>query len=182
MTTGEGGMVCTNSLRLAERVRLLKNQGQSPTRRYYHPVLGYNYRMTNITAAIGLAQVESIGKFIAKKRALRAWYEEDLEDLQRHGLIRFQKDTALSRPSYWMIALTLASAKPKDVARRLEKHGIETRPFFVPMHRLPYINDRGSYSRAEKLSKTGIILPSALTLTRKDVTLACTQLRRALKK
>ncbi len=182
MTTGEGGMVCTNSTRIAAQARILKNQGQSPTRRYYHPVLGYNYRMTNIEAAIGLAQLESIDKFIAKKRALRSWYEEELGDLHDAGRIRFQEDTPGSRPSYWMIALTLHSARPKDVAHALETRRIETRPFFVPMHRLPYLNVRGSFPRAEKLSRTGIILPGALTLTRKNVELVCDQFRRALKK
>lgn len=179
MTTGEGGMVCTRSTKLAARIRLLKNQGQSPTRRYYHPELGYNYRMTNIEAAIGLAQLESLDRFVATKRKIRTWYGEELDSVDG---IKFQIDTPSSRSSYWMTALTLRRARPSDVAHDLEKQGIETRPFFVPMHRAPYVVKRGVFPHADRLSRTGIVLPTALTLTRKDVQLVGAALRDSLKR
>lgn len=169
MTTGEGGMVTTDSVRLHRLIGQLKNQGQSPTRHYHHPMLGYNYRMTNIEAAIGLAQLEKIHTFVEKKRQIRRWYAEALADAVSKDRLQFQQPLVGSRPSYWMTAVTLEGVRPRDVTLFLEKKGIETRPFFPPVHAFPYLRVRQSYPIAASLCRRGLILPSALTITRADV-------------
>src|SRR3990172_3188852 len=104
ITTGEGGMVVTNDGGLAKKVRILKGQGMDPKRRYWFPVLGYNYRMTNIQAAIGLAQIENVGKFVEKRRKIAWWYNENLKGISSITLPS-EKDYAFH--SYWMYSILI---------------------------------------------------------------------------
>ncbi len=169
ITTGEGGMVTTDSARLHRLIGQLKNQGQSSTRRYFHPMLGYNYRMTNIEAAIGLAQLERLRVFVEKKRQIRGWYEEALVEDVARGRCCLQQSYEGDRPSCWMTALTVEGVRPAAVAHVFERDGIDTRPFFAPVHAFPYLRDPHRFPVAASLHRRGIILPSALTLTRADV-------------
>ncbi|MEE8575401.1 MAG: DegT/DnrJ/EryC1/StrS family aminotransferase, partial [Thermodesulfobacteriota bacterium] len=137
ITTGEGGMVVTDSDELAEKVRLLKGQGMDPLRRYWFPVVGYNYRMTNVAAAIGLAQLESIDKFLAKRREIAAWYGEHLKGIPGITL-PIEKDYA--RHSYWIYSILIErdyGTGRDEVMETLLKEGVDTRPFFYPMHVMP---------------------------------------------
>lgn len=157
ITTGEGGMVVSRDEPLHRRCHHLKTQGVSATREYWHDELAYNYRMTNICAAIGLAQMEQIDEILARKRAIAASYAAGLKDLP----LSVHHETAGTRHSYWMCSVLLDDASLRDGLRRhLAERGIETRPFFYPAHAMPVYRQETSYPVAESLSARGINLPS----------------------
>ncbi|KKR80710.1 MAG: hypothetical protein UU26_C0011G0001, partial [Candidatus Daviesbacteria bacterium GW2011_GWC1_40_9] len=134
ITSGEGGMVVTNNDELAKKVALLKNQGMDTNKRYWHPVLGYNYRLTNVQSAIGLAQLENIGKFILKRRRIAKMYSRYLKNIEGITL-SLEKDYTFH--SYWMYCILIEKEYGVDRDRLmslLEKQGIQTRPFFYPIH------------------------------------------------
>jgi perosamine synthetase len=170
ITTGEGGMVVTNEDNLAAKARLLKGQGMDPNRRYWFPVVGYNYRMTNIEAAIGLAQMENIDKFLDKRRLIAEWYNDNLKDIP--GIIMpIEKEYA--HHSYWMYTILIEDGfgKSRDkVIEMLQKNGVETRPVFYPMHIMPvYKDDSGRLKYAEEVASKGINLPTFYELEEDDV-------------
>ncbi len=158
ITTGEGGMVMTDDKTLFERARHFKGQGLAAHREYWHDVIGYNYRMTNICAAIGLAQLERAEEFIAKKRQLAQRYREALAGVP----VTLHGESGDVTHSHWMISLLVESAADRDPLReRLRAAGIETRPLFYPAHTMPMYAAR--YQRhpvAENLAWRGINLPS----------------------
>jgi perosamine synthetase len=158
ITTGEGGMVVTNDKTLAERSRHFKGQGLAAHREYWHDVIGYNYRMTNIAAAIGLAQLERADEFIAKKRALAGRYTQGLKGLP----VTLHQEAPDTVHSYWMVTLLVSGPDHRDRLRaHLAQAGIETRPIFYPVHTMPMYADK--YQRhpvAEDIGWRGINLPS----------------------
>lgn len=166
ITTGEGGMVVTRDAKLADKIRLLKGQGVSPTRQYYFEVVGYNYRMTNIEAAIGLAQLENATAFIERKREIARCYERLLRGTQ--GLrLPVEKHYALN--SYWMYSIVVDDSFGTDrnsLMAHLRACSVETRPFFYPCHLLPpYRTGSLQCPVAEDLGNRGINLPSSAKLT-----------------
>ena len=158
ITTGEGGMVVSNDKTLIERARHIKGQGLAAHREYWHDVIGYNYRMTNIEAAIGLAQLERADLFIARKRQLASLYAAGLKDLP----IELHAEAQGTKHTYWMISLLVENAELREPLRdHLAKDGIETRPLFYPVHTMPmYSKGYRKHSVAEDLSWRGINLPS----------------------
>ena len=176
VTTGEGGMVVTGDDRLAAHVRQLKGQGQDPDRRYWFPMLGYNYRMTNIEAAIGLAQMERIEWHTARRREVAALYRKHLGDFPQ---FRLSPEAPWARNAYWINCVVLAEDFPvprDEVMRRLAERGVETRPFFYPMHTLPMYRERAagrSFPVADRLAARGFNVPSSATLTEEDVSYVC---------
>lgn len=180
VTTGEGGAVVTDDDELASRLRLLRGQGMDPERRYWFPVIGYNYRMTNIAAAIGLAQLERVDRALAFRRRLSAWYDEALADVD---VIRPYVEP-WAEHSFWMYTIKMApdAALSRDqVLASLDAHGIETRPVFYPMHVLPPYRQAGHDLRnAIDCAETGLSLPTHERLTRADVARICDVLCRAL--
>lgn len=179
ITTGEGGMVVTNNDQLAARMRQLKGQGMDPQRRYWFPIIGYNYRMTNIAAAIGLAQLEMVEWHIDRRRSIAAHYARRLGNI---SAISLQPEKSWARNVYWMTSVVLVERHPMSrdhVMARLEEYGIETRPFFYPMHVLPMYQcspQRPLLLVAERLAAQGFNLPSSATLTEVDVDFVCDQL------
>jgi perosamine synthetase len=172
ITTGEGGMCVTNDEQLADAMRRLRDHGMDPTKKYWHDRLGFNYRMTNLQAAIGVAQVKKLTGLIAKKRQIAAWYGQALDGLARHGLITRHPETPWAKNVYWMYSILLTPRFPlarDDVITRLAGDGIETRPFFYPIHTLPWYHHGATFPVAEALSRTGINLPSSANLTERDV-------------
>jgi perosamine synthetase len=167
ITTGEGGMVVTNNETLAERLHHFKGQGLAKYREYWHDVIGYNYRMTNLSAAIGLAQLEQADGFLARKRQLAAWYREELADA---GVV-FHEPHGNVLHTHWMCSILVAKAADRDPLRaELAAAGIETRPLFHPVHTMPmYSECFRKYPVAETLSRRGINLPSYPELTRDEV-------------
>jgi perosamine synthetase len=171
VTTGEGGMVLTDDEHLAERCRSLRNLCFQPSRRFVHEELGWNYRMTSLQAAVGLAQIERLGEFVARKRRMGARYTERLADTP--GLQLPLPRTSYAENIYWVYGVVLEDAVPFDAEeamRRLGALGIGTRPFFWPMHEQPVFRKQGlfvgeSHPAAERLSRRGFYLPSGLALT-----------------
>lgn len=173
ITTGEGGMIVTNSRDVAERARLLRNQAfEEP--RFVHRFVGFNYRMTNLQAAIGLAQCEKMEEKVERKREIARLYTERL---------RGQPDLTLpdeapwARSVYWMYGVLLGDAFGRsrdEVMRVLKERGVETRAFFYPMHRQPaFLHTRdprvpdvsGTFPVSDDWSRRGLYLPSGLGLT-----------------
>lgn len=181
VTTGEGGMITTDDDELAARLRLYRGQGMDPKRRYWFPVVGYNYRMTNIQAALGLAQMETVDQALAERDRLACWYDEALTPLADQFVLPTCQPWA--KQVFWMytVFLRVGDEEQRDaVMRRLEADGIETRPVFYPMHILPPYAQQSSFPVADTWAQRGINLPTHLELTREDVQRIADSLRRAL--
>ena len=185
VTTGEGGMVVTSDTALAERVRSLRNLCFEESKRFQHSDLGHNFRLTNMQAAIGVAQVERIAENVARKRRLAALYAERLKALPGLQLPVEREGT---KNVYWMFALVLDDSVPLDAAalgQKLKAQGIETRPFFVGMHEQPAFRARGlfageRYPLTERISRRGLYLPSGLNLAEADIDRICAAVRTAV--
>lgn len=165
ITTGEGGMVLARDPAVMERCRRLKNQGVSPYHEYCHDLLAYNYRMTNIQAAIGLAQLEQAESILIAKRTLAERYERLLEGLP----LRVHRSIGDVVHSYWMCSIVLNDPTQRDgLRKRLSAVGIETRPFFPPAHRMPHCRSDDHLPIADELGAAGINLPSFPDLTEEE--------------
>jgi perosamine synthetase len=179
ISTGEGGMVTTNDDAMAKKMRLLKNHGMDNARRYWHPVVGYNYRMTNIQAAIGLAQVERVDWQLARRAEVVQWYREGLAGAPG---IEWQQERDWARHVWWMFTAVLGDefgADRDDVIEKLKLKGIETRRVVYPMHQLPpyeYAAKTGTFPVADRLSARGINLPTWAGINREDVEYICESL------
>ena len=172
ITTGEGGMVTTNDGELAARLRLFRGQGMDPQQRYWFPVIGYNYRMTNVAAAIGLAQLERVDFHLAKRKLIAEGYNRRL--IRYSDRILLPTTEAWADHAYWMYTIILRESLMIDrdhVMRDLDEAGIETRPVFWPMHVLPPYRDMAGepFPRAEFCSSRGISLPTHGQLTENDM-------------
>jgi perosamine synthetase len=180
ITCGEGGMVLTDRDDLAAKMSLLRGQGMDPKRRYWFPVIGYNYRMTNIAAAIGLGQLEKLDWHLERHRLVAEWYRQGLKNCAR---IAWQEEEPWAGHAYWMAVIYLrdADATERDrVMTRLNDLGVETRPVFYPLHTLPpYLEMHGGRKMpvCEKLGASGINLPTWSGLTEDDVAYVCRSVR-----
>lgn len=178
ITTGEGGMVVTNDAQLEKKMRILKGQGMDPERRYWHPVVGYNYRMTNIQAAIGLAQLEQVDTFLKYRRQLAAWYNEELATLKND--ITIPKEAAWAKHCYWMYSIMVNKndGKQRDsLMAFMATKGIETRPLFYPMHQMPPHKSNDPFPKADDIAARGINLPTHTGLKRDDVSYIANSLK-----
>ena len=172
ITTGEGGMVLTNDDALAERCRALRNLCFGRKQRFVHEELGWNYRMSNLQAAVGVAQMEVLDRTLEKKRLIGAWYNEFLEGVKEVELP--ESRTLYAENTYWVYGIVLKDEVPFDAEEamsRLASAGIGTRPFFWPMHEQPVLRKMGFFRDvtcpvAERLARRGFYLPSGVALTR----------------
>ena len=174
ITTGEGGMVVTQNEELDKKVRLLKGQGVDPQKRYWHLEVGYNYRMTNIEAAIGLGQLEKIEEHIANRIRIRAKYFELLKDYSEY--ITFQKTTENSTTINWMTSIIFTSNVALDrdtICQKLSDLGIETRPVFYLINDMPPYKDNEKFPIAEHIASRGINLPTHDLLSDEDIEYVC---------
>lgn len=170
INTGEGGMVLTSDDAMAERAASYRNLGFRAERRFYHTELGYNFRMTNLQAALGVAQLERIEEFVDKKRRIGRLYRERLAAIAG---IRGQVEKPWARCVYWMYCVEIDPTCGFDAAaamKGLATRGIGTRPFFLGLHEQPAAHDLGlfvgeSYPVSERIARQGFYLPSGLTLT-----------------
>jgi len=185
ITTGEGGIVVTNDDALAGRARQLKGYGMEPGRRYWYPIIGYNYRMTNLAAAIGLAQLEKVEWHLQRRREVASWYRERLRGTP--GL-SWQLTAELAKHVWWMFTIVMEDERrvdPAAVMAHLQEHGIETRPVGYPVHTLPPYHSPSQEDRfpiAERVARGGINLPTWAGLTREDVQYVCGNLLEYLTK
>ncbi len=179
ITTGEGGMVVTDDDELAAKMRLFKGQGMDPNRRYWFPVTGYNYRMTNIEAAIGLAQLENVEDHIAARQRVADWYCEFLADITDY--VTPQKQTSGAESVWWMYSVLLnrnSKISRDALMEALAADGIETRPLFYPMHIMPaFYDEQANCPVAEDIAARGVNLPTHALLTREDVAYICSRLK-----
>jgi perosamine synthetase len=183
VTTGEGGMVTTSDSALGERLRLLRGQGMDPARRYWFNEVGFNYRMTNVAAAIGLAQMEQLEGFLRRRVAIAAGYTQLLRPLD--GVMVLPCEQPWARHSHWSYAIVLRKSAGPDrdcLMKLLEADGIETRPVFYPMHQMPpYAEPEGRYPVADELSRRGICLPMHAALTDDDIEYIAASLKARLR-
>jgi len=186
VTTGEGGMVLSNDDALAERCRAFRNLCFGKTRRFVHEELGWNFRMSNLQAAVGVAQLERLPQTIEKKRRIGAWYDELLADVA--ALERLPARTAYAENVHWVYGVVLKDNVPFDAEeamRRLGARGIGTRPFFWPMHEQPVLRRMGLFDGvccpvAERIARRGFYVPSGVTLEREQAEAVAQELRRIL--
>lgn len=174
ITTGEGGMVVTNSKRIYQKAKLLKDSAHNPKKRFKHDLIGFNFRMTNLQAALGLAQLEEVEKYIAKKIWMAKEYEKNLKNV---SFLELPKQMPGSRSVYWMYAVKVKKGyrlKRDKLRKKLFENGIDTRDFFYPLHKQPVLNKLGllkgvSYPVSLDLSNRGFYLPSGLAITRAQI-------------
>lgn len=171
ITCGEGGMVLTNDPTLYDRAFRLRGQGLAKDREYWHDMVGYNYRMTNIQAAIGLAQFEQIQRFIDRKQEIAKYYQENLRGLP----ITLHKAVGDVLHTYWMSSIMVENASERDTIRDFMKdRGIETRPTFYPVHTMPMYSEKFQrHIVAENISLRGINLPSYPALREEQLKFVC---------
>jgi len=175
ITTGEGGMILTDDDDFAETCRSLRNLCFQPHKRFVHERLGWNLRMTNMQAALGLAQLEKLDYFVARKRKMGALYTSFLKEMS--GLQLPLTKTDYADNIYWVYGIVLDESTGLDshsVMNRLSSAGIETRPFFYPMHLQPVLKRMGffeeeSYPNSEKMYRQGFYLPSGLALDENQI-------------
>ena len=174
ITTGEGGMVVTNDQTIFDRVVHFKGQGLAKYREYWHDVIGYNYRMTNICAAIGLAQLEQVNTILKKKRQVADIYRNLLKDTD----FKVHSETGDVYHSYWMVSILVNQGDQRDSVRKhLSQAGIETRPVFYPVHTMPmYSQKYQRHKNAENIGWRGINLPSYPDLSEQQVDYVCSSL------
>jgi perosamine synthetase len=178
ITTGEGGMVLTSDPKYAEKARNLRNLCFHADRRFYHTELGYNYRLTNLQAALGLAQLERFEEIVAKKRWMGPAYTEHLKNIE---VLQLPVEEPWARQVYWMYGLVLDESTNMDAvefAKRLQALGVQTRPFFLGMHEQPVFLERGlfrgeHYPVAERMARQGLYLPTGLALTLEQLERVC---------
>jgi len=178
ITTGEGGMILTDDESLYEKCKRYRNLcfSSDPDKRFIHDEIGWNYRMTNLQAAIGIAQLERIQEHINKKVWIGKKYNELLADLQDICYLPISK-TDYAENIYWVYTIVLKDYYPKNakqVMQELTKKGVGTRPFFYPMHLQPAFKKMGlfkdeKYPNAEKLYQRGFYIPSGLALTEEQI-------------
>ena len=175
VTTGEGGMIFTDDYNLAIKCRELRNLCFKKEKRFFHEDLGWNYRMTNLQAAVGVAQLEQLEKFIKKKRHIGLLYSKLLSLLP--GVQLPLVSTIYAENIYWVYGLVLKDSIPfsaEEIINLLAKNNIGSRPFFFPLHQQPVLKKLGYFKKqnfpvAEKLSNRGFYLPSGLALTDQQI-------------
>jgi len=175
ITTGEGGMLVTDDDVIAEKCRSFRNLCFQPNKRFIHEELGWNFRMTNIQAAIGLAQCEQLGKFVIKKKLMGKKYTKLLGDLKNIQLPL--ERTNFADNIYWVFGLVLDDEFHDNAEKfmgKLRKFGIGTRPFFWPMHEQPFLKKYNigidkSFPVAERIARRGFYIPSGLALEDSEI-------------
>ena len=187
ITTGEGGMIVTDDEELAEKCRMYRNLCFQKDVRYVHNEIGDNYRFTNLQAAAGLAQLERLDEFVAKKREIGAYYTSHLRELE--GLILPVEETDSAKNIYWVYAIVLGEnikLSNREMTKRLGERGIGTRTFFWCMHEQPVYQKMGlfqgeHYKNAEYLARKGFYIPSGLALTREQMDVVVEELTAIVK-
>jgi perosamine synthetase len=179
VTTGEGGMLTLDDPELARRIRYLRDQATAADRHYWHTDIGFNYRMTNVQAALGVAQMERIAALLESRARIATWYDDDLADLGDY--LRRPTTRSGNGHVHWMYTITLrpsVASSRDEIVRRLAEEGIETRPAFPPVHQMrPYFDRGARFPVAERVSAASIALPTHSRLERKDIRRVTSRLR-----
>jgi perosamine synthetase len=185
VTTGEGGMVVTNDTALYTRAKLLKDLAHSPSRRFYHEEVGFNFRMTNMQAALGLAQLKHIDEYIGKKLHMEMLYRKQLRSVTSLSL---PSQSAGVKSVYWMYGVVLRKGSPvnrDELRKKLKENGIDSRDYFFPLHRQPifrkFANRRmRNFPVSDRMSNDGLYLPSGLAITDEQISAVCHVIKRLI--
>ena len=179
LTTGEGGMLVTSDERLFERMRYLGDHGRDPKEPTKNTAIGFKYKMSNLQAALGLAQLERLDELVERKRLIFRWYQERLSGLPG---VQLNVQRPWARNIYWMSSIVLEDSADRDrVMATLKQLGIDSRAFFRPVSSLPmYQSCKNQNPVAYEVSSQGINLPSGHNLTEADVDYICAILRESL--
>jgi perosamine synthetase len=169
ITTGEGGMVVTDDPIIAEKCRLFRDHGMSTNKRYWHTVLGYNYRLTNIQAAIGVAQMDKIDSIISKKKWIASEYKKHLRGLKG---VTLPPNMDWADNVFWLYTI-LIDCNHDNLIAKLKRNGIDSRPVFPPIHTQPIYQSGLVLPVSEKISRYGISLPSSPSLNGDDILKIC---------
>jgi perosamine synthetase len=167
ITTGGGGMIVTNDAGLAKKAKHLTTQAKSDPFEYYHDEVGYNYRLVNVLAAIGVAQMEQLPGFVARKKEIDGIYKEGLRDV---GDIQFQQVDEDVDPNCWLF--TIKSKNQKAILKKLNDNGFQSRPFWVPMNQLPMFSDAVFISEknvSDEVYKQCLSLPCSTNITDAEI-------------
>ena len=176
ITTGEGGMLLMDDEEWYQRACFLRDHAMSATERYYHPEIGFNYRLTNIQAALGLAQLERLDEFVRIKRRNAALYAQRLQGVPG---IALAPEAEWAQNVYWMYSILVEDAYPlsrDELMAALRERGVDTRPFFRAIHTMPCHYRERSLPVAENLAARGINLPSSVKLTEEQIDYICQQI------
>ncbi len=179
LSTGEGGMVTTNNDDLAHEMRTLRDHAMSSDKRYWHEKLGFNYRMTNLQAALGCAQLERADELLSSRRMLFDLYQEGLGNLQG---VRLNRTANWAHNTYWVICVEIdgmTEEKREALMADLKVRGVDTRPYFYPMSRMPYL-EAADTPVAHAVAQKGLNLPTYVDLTQDDVAEICKRFTDAL--
>jgi perosamine synthetase len=169
ITTGEGGICITNDENIAKEIQILRDHGMNPKKKYWHDRIGFNYRMTNIQAAVGVAQLKKIDQFIKKKREIVKKYNSLLKDVEG---ITLPPEMPWAKSVYWIYSILVDEnfGLSRDKLReRLGEKGIDTRPLFYPLSELPPYKSKEAFPVAKSLSTKGISLPSPVSLNEEEI-------------
>jgi len=179
ITTGEGGMLVTNSVETYEMARILRDHGMDPSRKYWHPYVGFNYRMTNIQGALGVAQMERVDEILKRRKAIAAEYRRQLSDISE---LELSPQNDWSENVCWMFSIVLKSGEFNGLSRDavmsyLAADGIDSRPFFHPIDLMPPYESLDSLPVSHSLAANGINLPSFNDLADHEIVEVCNVLR-----
>lgn len=179
ITSGEGGMLTTDDETLYHTAKRLRDHAMSPIKRYWHEEIGYNYRMTNLQAALGVAQLERVDEFIARRSEIMNWYRSGLG---HRADLRLNREASWAKNAYWMVCLEIDGMTETSRQRLMDSlraRGVDSRPYFYPVSDMPMYPNADT-PVAHRISPTGINLPSFVDLTRDDVDFICCQVEQSL--
>ncbi|HNP53037.1 MAG TPA: LegC family aminotransferase [Ferruginibacter sp.] len=175
ITTGGGGMIVTNDEALAKKAKHLTTQAKSDPFEYMHDEIGYNYRLVNVAAAMGVAQMELLPGFIQRKKEIIALYKAGLKDV---GDIQFQEVNADVNPNWWMP--TIKTSRQRDILKILNDHKMQSRPFWVPMNQLPMFTSEWYYQetdRSDFVYKHCLSIPCSTYIKDEEIMAVCNKIR-----
>lgn len=180
ITSGEGGMITTDDDELYKKMRYLRDHAMSKEKRYWHAEVGFNYRMTNLQAALGVAQFERIDELLAKKKEIFEWYKEGLQNIQG---IRLNHQAPWAKNVYWMVCLEFyaySETQRDELIQKLKAKDIDSRPYFYPISDMP-MYDRSNTKITHKVYQRGLNLPSYFDITKEEVEYVCETIKQEIK-
>jgi perosamine synthetase len=180
VTTGEGGMCITDSKELNDKMRILRDHGMSKERRYYHEVIGFNYRMTNIQAAIGTAQTERIDEILAWRADLESQYRQELSKI--NGVTLQRNDLQDRKKITWLMSVLVSGDKRDNVMSVLKENDIDVRPFFIPLSEMEIYKKyaENDCMVSKKISKMGLNLPTTYEIKKEEIEKIALLLRKSI--
>lgn len=179
ITTGEGGMIVTNNKKIIQNARNINNDYMNDNRKFFHSNIGYNFRLTNLQAGLGLAQLENINNLLDMKIKNAKIYSSLLKDLP---LLQLPPQKPWAKNVFWLYSIVLKKNNLKNkLMNYMNSKGVETRPFFVPMHKLPMYKQTGKFPNTDYLSENGLSFPSGVNIKKDEIEYICSEIKKFIK-